>query len=734
MRANLGWNTWDVYHVNGVVHLQTGLRICLDLVDPSTAERKSRFDWQHDLDRLGVHSGREMESANITVRWKGALVSYGFASQTNRLVCRVAAQHANPLHLAVQVDGVWGGSTTVEVVESGLLIHADGGVVWQIQLVNAQLLSITANEILTRLEHDVYLDVFPLGERGAIPPEELFERQSCAYDARRLRTSGWLGGSADGLTRSIHWNTIWEPEKGRICTPVSREWCTGGFWGGYVLFDWDTFFCGLMAALESPALAGDNFEAILQEVTPNGFVPNFGASRGTSNDRSQPPVGAYCILKAWRGLRLSPHANDKQLLRKTFDQLFVWHRWWREHRDGNRDGLLEWGSDPLEDPMAMENHTLRAAMYESGLDNSPMYDDTVFNPETNTMELADVGLCALYALDAWALGEIAAEIGRDMEARELHEDYVAMAEAVNRCLWNEETGIYQNRHWDGRFSPHLSPTNFYPLIAGIVSPERAQRMLADHLLNPAEFWGEYVLPSISRSDPGYRQREIVRSGISVSLSDYWRGRIWGPMNFLVAEGLRRYGFDGVTHEFARKNVRLFLKEWDEENHVHENYNDLTGEGDDVPSANPLYHWGALLGYIGIQELVDYEAWGGWRFGNLTGDMARVNGIQIGEGNLSARTDSTGLFVELNGEPLVQSDVPVIVRGYRLGEESVRFHIQSNEEQVNIRIRVPSITAGANVKVRMGQDFDVGYVLTSMVELDGCVRLCLPTPGEVEIIG
>ena len=183
----------------------------------------------------------------------------------------------------------------------------------------------------------------------------------------RLKTGGWLDDSADGLTRSIHWNTIWEPLKGRVCTPVSREWCTNSFWGGYVLFDWDTFFCGLMAALESPELCSDNFRAILQEITPRGFVPNFGSARAVSVDRSQPPVGAYCVLKFWRGMRLAESSEKRGILEDTFNRLLKWHQWWMPNRDGNGDGLLEWGSDLIEEAPGFETHTLRAAMFESGL-------------------------------------------------------------------------------------------------------------------------------------------------------------------------------------------------------------------------------------------------------------------------------------------------------------------------------------------------------------------------------
>ena len=85
-----------------------------------------------------------------------------------------------------------------------------------------------------------------------------------------------------------------------------------------------------------------------------------------------------------------------------------------KHRDGNCDGLLEWGSDPYElvSKLGYEANNMKAAMYESGLDNSPMYDGVKYNEKSNTMELIDVGLNALYALDCWALMEIASILER----------------------------------------------------------------------------------------------------------------------------------------------------------------------------------------------------------------------------------------------------------------------------------------------------------------------------------
>ena len=135
----------------------------------------------------------------------------------------------------------------------------------------------------------------------------------------------------------------------------------------------------------------------------------------------------------------------------------------------------------------------------------------------------------------------------------------------------------------------LSPTNFYPLLAGVATARQAARMVDEHLLNPEEFWGEWVIPSIARNDPAFKDQ------------DYWRGRIWGPMNFLVYLGLRNYDLGPARTDLAERSRKLLLKSWQSDRAIYENYNSITGAGNDVRSSDAYYHWGALLGVIGLME-------------------------------------------------------------------------------------------------------------------------------------
>lgn len=159
-----------------------------------------------------------------------------------------------------------------------------------------------------------------------------------------------------------------------------------------------------------------------------------------------------------------------------------------------------------------------------------------------TLNLNDVELNSLYALDAECLARLAALLGMDEDRPKFSAEYEKMKRLINEKLWNERAGIYENRFWDGRFSPRLSPTNFYPLFAGVAGPDQARRMIREHLLNREEFWGPNVAPTIARNDPAFADQF------------YWRGDIWGPTNYMLYQGLNRYRFDGgEALDYARKS-------------------------------------------------------------------------------------------------------------------------------------------------------------------------------------
>ncbi|PYU90557.1 MAG: hypothetical protein DMG08_17585 [Acidobacteria bacterium] len=407
--------------------------------------------------------------------------------------------------------------------------------------------------------------------------DNILDEKSQAYTRSRPGVQGLFEGAPEAIGNNMFWNAIYAPSNGLIFPSISRQWART--WGGWVVGEWDCFFGSLLTSVEDKAQTTAAIKAILLAQTETGLVPNIAAGSGITPDRSQPPVGSYCLWKVYQRFQ------DREMLEWAYPRLKRWHDWWladrgdgQPWRDGNRDGLLEWGSDRGSMDSTGGRGFMQAAKYETGLDDSPMYDEVNYDSHTYTRNLHDVGLNSLYALDAECLSRIAALLGKTEDSQRLAAEYETMKKRVREKLWNDQDGIYENRFWDGHFSKRLSPTNFYPMFAGIATPEQAKRMIEEHLLNPKEFWGKYVAPTIARNDPAFPDQF------------YWRGDIWGPTNYMLYEGINRYRFDKVALQYAQKSYDLFMDDWRINQHNNEQYHAWGGNG----GGDKHYTWGTLL--------------------------------------------------------------------------------------------------------------------------------------------
>ena len=417
--------------------------------------------------------------------------------------------------------------------------------------------------------------------------ESIVENKKSEYLKTRVREDAKEQELYDAMQICLAWDTVYDPFRDRVISPVSRIWSCDN--GGWVLFDWDTYFAAWMAGLENKELAYSNACAITELATDKGMIPGMTRANGLkTHDRSQPPVGSITVRA------LCDMHCETVLAERLFDLLLGWNRWYAEYR--TQDGYMCWGSNPYEAKIGhiLETVVLNtkfASMLESGLDNSPMYKDVGYDKDKNLMQLADVGLMSFYITDCRELAELAKRIGRDDVIGELEERAEKYSESL-RSLWCEKTGLFLNKHLDtGEFQHRISPTNFYPLLAEVATQEQAERMMEEHFFNPEEFWGDYIIPSISRNDPMYPEQ------------DYWRGRIWAPQNFLVYLGIRKYNLPKARKALVGKSEELLLQEWREHGHVHENYCGDTGMGcgTDKQNSDPFYHWGGLLGLISVME-------------------------------------------------------------------------------------------------------------------------------------
>ena len=177
---------------------------------------------------------------------------------------------------------------------------------------------------------------------------------------------------------------------------------------------------------------------------------------------------------------------------------------------------------------------------------------------------------------------------------------------IGAHLWDDVSGAFVNRFPNGTFNRRVSPTSFYPMLAGAATTEQAAALMGGWLLNSSRFcvsptgdfagnrdscwWG---LPSISADDAAF------------PALGYWRGFVWGPMALLTYWGLAHPAY-ATLPPVARARAALcaqmgalFLRQWRLNRHVCENFSPKRNATE--CTGMHYYHWGGLAGFIGLLD-------------------------------------------------------------------------------------------------------------------------------------
>lgn len=271
-----------------------------------------------------------------------------------------------------------------------------------------------------------------------------------------------------------------------------------------------------------------------------------------------------------------------EFVREVYPALLRWHRWLHTVRDADGSGLVciihpwESGTDdsprwlqilasispqnvpsfrrgdilhvPREERPNQEEYERFIYLIElfrkhgysplALLENSPfLVQDVLFNA---ILYRADEDLCAL----ASELGEPTVEV----------EGWLKRIRAnFDAHFWDEKRGLYCD--FDLR-SNHLVGVNtaitFVPLFAGLPDKTQAHRLVVEHLNNPREYAPldhrvRYWLTTTSKTEPAWEARR------------YWRGPIWIILNWMVWEGLRRYGYDDLAEALRQDSLELIRR-------------------------------------------------------------------------------------------------------------------------------------------------------------------------------
>jgi hypothetical protein len=326
---------------------------------------------------------------------------------------------------------------------------------------------------------------------------------------------------------------------------------------------------------------------------------------------TQPPMLAEAIVRIGEKMRWP---ERRTWYKSVYPGLVAYHQWLYTERDPHREGL-----------------TLQIHPWETGMDNTPpwmseLHDhllpfwirllsksrlDTVFGwfrsdvkyapieqRESNTDALALYDIQrrfrrkhydfdkiinhSLFAIEDSCFNSILArannhltEIAKSLrvELPEQLSESIKKTEAIFDELWDPISNEYFSRDFvTHRPLKQSSIATLLPLYSGIITQERAEILVkmieSEHIFGPA-----YPIPSVPLNSPWFMQ------------NCYWQGAAWVNTNWLIIDGLRRYGFD--KHADALKESTLELIE---KSGFYEYFNPVTGD----PAGVDNFSWTAAL--------------------------------------------------------------------------------------------------------------------------------------------
>jgi putative isomerase len=244
-----------------------------------------------------------------------------------------------------------------------------------------------------------------------------------------------------------------------------------------------------------------------------------------------------------------------------------------------------------------------------GVDNDPA---TFYRPAKSS---ASIYLNCLMYKELEAVCYIGEQLGVDVTKYRVEADN--LKDAVRQHCYDEKDGMYYSvdlnllpinpndnahsgapRHWDCLIQRLGSWSGFLAMWSGIATPEQAERMVKENLLDEKSFWAPYGVRSLSK----YEKMYIIQESGNPSC---WLGPIWGIANYMVFRGLLKYGYEQEAKELAEKTILLFENDLTKHGEIHEYYDPEDGH----PVLNPGFQsWNLLTlnmqAWINGEEVVE----------------------------------------------------------------------------------------------------------------------------------
>ena len=257
--------------------------------------------------------------------------------------------------------------------------------------------------------------------------------------------------------------------------------------------------------------------------------------------------------------------GDAALRREFYDRARHQLAWFDAHRRAQPEGYYY--------------NDIIKRRWESGIDQGVRFDEVDLGPKACVDATAHLyQVCALLAGWARQLGEDAAPWEkRTAELREF----------IRTKLWDEPGGFFHDR-WAIE-QPALRREafeGFWPVVVGAATPEQAQRVINEWLLNPRRFFTAHPIATVGVEDPKFELR-------------MWRGPSWNSMAYWAAVACVRYGRPDAARRLLEPALDDTAAQFGRTGKLWEYYHPLGGHPEDLarkPTTRRNYPWPDYLGH------------------------------------------------------------------------------------------------------------------------------------------
>jgi putative isomerase len=297
------------------------------------------------------------------------------------------------------------------------------------------------------------------------------------------------------------------------------------------VWSWDHCFNAMALAGRRPQMAWDQLMVPFDHQDAYGALPDYVKDREMVWNFTKPPIHGWTL----RRMLERTNAITTGQLAAFYPKLSAWTEWWFKYRDYDRNGIPQY------------NHG-----NDSGWDNALVFR------EAGAVECPDLSAFLVIQMDV--LADVADLIGRSDDASAWRQRSDGLLAKMLDYFWNGEKFIAK-RSGSGDIINTDSLLHWIPIVLGSRLPQEIIRRTAAVLGPDGPFLTEWGLATECPASPHYRP------------DGYWRGPIWAPSTFIVADGLKHAGELELAREIARRFCRLC-----EPGGMAENFNALTGEG------------------------------------------------------------------------------------------------------------------------------------------------------------